>query len=274
MSEVKTNKISPVADDSTLTIGDSGDTVTINGLALSANSVDSDQYVDGSIDLVHLQTGTDGELITWDASGNPATVPVGTATHVLTSGGAGVAPTFQAAAGGGGIYTIVTKSTVAATTRELTLATGTYDMGFLIQFANVYPSTAGQLQMFLSDDAGSSWHNSYNWATAGGDHDGAAINDGSGAADAYVNVISNSHRPVNAAAACGWMYIPNAIGGYNQHITWQLGYLENSTNDTSVVSGVSANQTSVINHDMVKFSYSGGGNVNGVLTLYGMKGVA
>ena len=39
-------------------------------------------------------------MITWNASGNPAAVPVGTATHVLTSGGAGVAPTFQAAAGG------------------------------------------------------------------------------------------------------------------------------------------------------------------------------
>jgi hypothetical protein len=47
-----------------------------------------------------LATGTDGELITWDASGNPATVAVGTAGHVLTSNGAGAAPTFQAPAGG------------------------------------------------------------------------------------------------------------------------------------------------------------------------------
>jgi hypothetical protein len=46
--------------------------------------------------------GTDGELITYDASGDPANVAVGTSGHVLTSGGAGVAPTFQAAAGGGG----------------------------------------------------------------------------------------------------------------------------------------------------------------------------
>lgn len=45
-----------------------------------------------------LASGTDGELITWDAAGNAATVAVGTATHVLTSNGAGAAPTFQAAA--------------------------------------------------------------------------------------------------------------------------------------------------------------------------------
>jgi len=44
-----------------------------------------------------LADGTDGELITWDAAGAPATVAAGTSTHVLTSNGAGAAPTFQAA---------------------------------------------------------------------------------------------------------------------------------------------------------------------------------
>ena len=50
--------------------------------------------------IAGLASGTDGELITWDASGNAAAVAVGTAGHVLTSGGVGVAPTFQAASGG------------------------------------------------------------------------------------------------------------------------------------------------------------------------------
>ena len=48
-----------------------------------------------------LANGTDGNLITWDASGVAAVVATGTATHVLTSNGAGTAPTFQAAAAGG-----------------------------------------------------------------------------------------------------------------------------------------------------------------------------
>ena len=91
---------------------------SIDAAHLSANSVDSDAYVDGSIDeahiaadavnfVTHLKAGTDGELITWDASGNPAAVPVGTSGHILTSGGTGVAPTFVAAAGGGGTRQIV-----------------------------------------------------------------------------------------------------------------------------------------------------------------------
>jgi len=51
--------------------------------------------------------GTDGELITYDATGAPANVAVGTSGQVLTSGGVGVAPTFQAAAGGGKVLQVV-----------------------------------------------------------------------------------------------------------------------------------------------------------------------
>ena len=55
---------------------------------------------DNSVTLAKMAGGTDGNLITYDASGDPAYVTTGTSGQVLTSGGAGVAPTFQAAAGG------------------------------------------------------------------------------------------------------------------------------------------------------------------------------
>ena len=63
-------------------------------------SVTAAKIADNAVGLAQLASGTDGELITWDASGNPAAVAVGTATHVLTSNGAGAAPTFQAGAAG------------------------------------------------------------------------------------------------------------------------------------------------------------------------------
>ena len=52
------------------------------------------------IAISDLANGTDGELITWDASAVAAAVAAGTSGQVLTSNGAGTAPTFQAAAGG------------------------------------------------------------------------------------------------------------------------------------------------------------------------------
>jgi len=77
---------------------------------MSVNSINSDQYVDRSIDTVHIGLnqvtlaemagGTDGNLITYDTSGDPAYVVTGTATHVLTSNGADTVPTFQVASGG------------------------------------------------------------------------------------------------------------------------------------------------------------------------------
>jgi hypothetical protein len=59
-----------------------------------------------------IADGTDGELITWDASGEAAVVAAGTDTQVLTSNGAGAAPTFQDAGGGGGGVVIETTTGV------------------------------------------------------------------------------------------------------------------------------------------------------------------
>ena len=49
-----------------------------------------------SVAIGDIDSGTDGELITWNASGIAATVAAGLDNQVLTSNGAGSAPTFQA----------------------------------------------------------------------------------------------------------------------------------------------------------------------------------
>jgi len=61
-----------------------------------------------NVDVADLADGTDGEIITWDASGNPATVAVGTSGQVLTSNGTGAAPTMQA---GGKVLQVVFANT-------------------------------------------------------------------------------------------------------------------------------------------------------------------
>ena len=62
---------------------------------------------DNSVTLAKMAGGTDGNLITYDASGDPAYVTTGTSGQVLTSGGTGVAPTFQTAASGGKVLQVV-----------------------------------------------------------------------------------------------------------------------------------------------------------------------
>ena len=72
--------------------------------------IENTPYVGGTansyitVDVNGLQvtvTGIDGELLTWSAAGVPAVVAAGSSGQVLTSNGAGAAPTFQAAGGGG-----------------------------------------------------------------------------------------------------------------------------------------------------------------------------
>ena len=62
---------------------------------MALTKVSGNLIADNAVGLSQLAGGTDGNLITFDASGNPSHVPTGTATHVLTSNGAGAAPTFQ-----------------------------------------------------------------------------------------------------------------------------------------------------------------------------------
>ena len=96
--------------------------VTIDGVNIkdskitTANSIDSDVYVDGSIDTAHIAddqitlakmaSGTDGNIISYDASGNPVAIATGSDGQVLTSTGAGSPPAFEAiSAGVAGITT-------------------------------------------------------------------------------------------------------------------------------------------------------------------------
>ena len=84
----------------TITIPDATDTLvgkattdTFTNKTFDANGTGNSL---SNVDVADLANGTDGELITWSAAGAPTTVSVGTVDHVLTSGGTGVAPTFQA----------------------------------------------------------------------------------------------------------------------------------------------------------------------------------
>jgi len=102
----------------------------------------------------NLRVGTDGELITWDASGDPAAVAVGTATHVLTSNGTGAAPTFQAAAGGGAWTLIGTQDASDSATLTQTGIDTTYDM-YAIALSTLIPaSDSQQLRCRVGDSAG------------------------------------------------------------------------------------------------------------------------
>ena len=63
---------------------------------LADNIVTEAKMADDAIALAELKAGTDGELISWDASGNPVAIGAGTSGYFLKSQGAGSQPVFAA----------------------------------------------------------------------------------------------------------------------------------------------------------------------------------
>ena len=92
--------------DSNLATGDVIDFVLLLGNVLdigtpSDNTVATAKIQDDAVTLEKMAAGTDGQIITYDASGNPTAVGPGSDGQVLTSTGAGSPPAFEAVSAGG-----------------------------------------------------------------------------------------------------------------------------------------------------------------------------
>ena len=61
---------------------------------VSVRTVNSGDIADDAVTLAKMAAGTDGNIISFDTSGDPVAVATGSAGDVLIGGGAGVAPTF------------------------------------------------------------------------------------------------------------------------------------------------------------------------------------
>ena len=68
---------------------------------LTNKTINASQLINATVSLSKLANGTDGNLISYDASGAAVAVATGNASQVLTSAGAGAPPVFADAAGGG-----------------------------------------------------------------------------------------------------------------------------------------------------------------------------
>jgi hypothetical protein len=68
--------------------------------AVGEVQVATDMVADNAITLAKMASGTDGNIISYDASGNPVAIATGNDGQVLTSTGAGSPPAFETLPGG------------------------------------------------------------------------------------------------------------------------------------------------------------------------------
>ena len=81
---------------------------TIVAADIDDGTITTAKLADDAITLAKMASGTDGNIISYDASGNPVAIATGNDGQVLTSTGAGSPPAFEDASGAYSDWTILT----------------------------------------------------------------------------------------------------------------------------------------------------------------------
>lgn len=217
-------------------------------------------------------TFTDGGVLIGNGTGAVQVTSAGTAGQVLTSNGAGVDPTFQAAAGGGG-WTLITASTVVASgaaTMDIEWATTAYDqfaivlsgitcvtdaVNILIRFkvGGAYDSGSNYLYSMMNIDSGNSgfFGNSTAGVAAANGLLGAAMGNAAGRGGDWIIYI---HNPQSTSLEKRVTITGNYIRS-NGNVTSSFGFAQNSS--TSAMTGLRLLMSS--------------GNLSGTGRLYGIQ---
>jgi len=118
---------------------------------MSITQIPAALVADNAITLAKLAGGTDGNIISFDASGDPVAIATGSDGQALTSGGAGAAPAFA------DVSTGATLHTDQATTSGSAYTFGNIPSGtkrITISFENFSPSATSKLKVTIGDAGG------------------------------------------------------------------------------------------------------------------------
>jgi|2_EtaG_2_1085320.scaffolds.fasta_scaffold52615_3 hypothetical protein len=226
---------------------------------LDDNIITQAKMADDAIALAELKAGTDGELISWDASGNPVAIGAGSSGHFLKSQGAGSQPVF-AAAGGGSFalqeYKTVGTSAVGSVTFDNLVPF--YDYLFTWNAIDSVATSTEDFYMQVSPDGGSTWRTS-------GYKSGLWVSRSDGTTNG-TNTTSGYYISYNQASSyiytgnCGHCYLQNIDANcktvmHGQNIV--MGQTDRS--ELSMIGGY-YDTTEVT--DMVRFLFSSG-NISG-----------
>jgi len=147
----------------------------VTGAKIADDAIDSEHYADGSIDTAHIADnqitlakmagGTDGQIITYDASGDPVAVGPGTDGQVLTSTGAGSPPAFEDA-GGGGSWNLLSTTTTSGTPTVINILSNldsTYDVYKFVFFHARWDTASSNLNLQFRISGSFITANVYSW---------------------------------------------------------------------------------------------------------------
>ena len=214
------------------------------------------KMADDAISLTELKAGTDGEVISWDASGNPVAIGAGSSGEFLKSQGAGSVPVFAAAAGGA--FTFIDSATASNSAAiDVDSIDSTYDV-YLIQYSQCRPATDGsyariRLKVGGSAVTASDYRYGATWFSSSASYAGGTTRSDN-ATEIVLSYNGTSDDAAQPKSGIIWLYSPSSTSVW-KNVTWHAagmnhdGYLYSTTGagqleSTSAVTGVSLFQNS------------------------------
>ena len=191
------------------------DTITASNIA--ANAVDQSEIAADAVDITEMAAQSVGELISYDASGDPVIVSTGTTNQVLVAT-TGSAPAFAGHGGDWGDVLLSSALTSPASSFGLTIS-GTVLPIILICYEKLSVDTDGiDLYLTLSTDSGSSYLSSgYSYH----------VQDVSSASASYAGIASTSDSEIELINGIGsassesaevYVFLSQMDGNGSRHI--------------------------------------------------------
>jgi len=268
---------------SNLATGDVIDFIQILGDVLdlgvpSDATVTSAKIVDDSVTLAKMASGTDGNIISYDASGNPVAVATGSSGQVLTSAGAGSPPTFADASGGAYEKLVTTSITSGAVTNiefNNTYITSTY-RDYRIVCSDFEVSADSELRMTISDDNGSSYKSASNYRYASRAFKSDATNNNrASSGNSYFIITADNMKDGGSPSDHTSSIIIDIFNPLNTNTFFSAAWRGFFTSSSSLACGLYGggfyNADASSSFNSIKLFLSSGNLELGSYTLYGRK---
>ena len=262
--------IGSVSDPDSMTIA-SGGAVTFSQVPVFPNNtVETADIQDNAITLAKLAGGTDGNIISFDASGDPVAIATGSDGQVLTSTGAGSAPAFEDAAGGA--YNLLSTTTVSSGTAAVNITSDINSTfkDYFIKLTDIHPSEDNEklrFQVFSSSgspDTGSNY-------LYGGDGinsaDSTSSHNSGGTTFGEINTIGIGNTNIESSNALMYLFNPSGTTFTKMIMVDEITLMANGNVEVSKT-GIAYTQTVAITG--IRFFMSSGNLDGGVIKLYGI----
>jgi len=233
----------------------------IGSLLMGKPQLLAGDIADDAITLAKMASGTDGNIITYDASGDPAAVSTGSSGQLLTSAGSGSPPTFSTVTASSG-WEFISRTVFS----DSATFTATVESGYDYQgiFRDVLPASDSQIFAIEVGVAGPTYRTSgylvqLRWSNSSNQH-------GASTATAYLNFGTHGqgYSASEHMSACATIFDPAGSGFTAYEI---CSTYEGSSGIGYSYIGAGRYMTAESN-TLLKFAYASGNITSGSLSFY------